>query len=153
VAAPPLLGETIQIGIVVRDLDAALARHRAVLGGEWRVVENGPDNMHGLHVRGRPAAFSMRLALSGSAPQVELLQPLLGPSILDEWLERRGEGLHHLGVHVESVDDTIAQMEAAGFPCLQHGYGFMPNGSGAFAYFDTEAELGYLLEALELGTE
>jgi methylmalonyl-CoA/ethylmalonyl-CoA epimerase len=152
---PPLFtGQPFQVGIVVRDLDAALERHRALMGhADWLLVENGPQNMRDLHVRGERRDFSMRLALAGSAPQIELLQPLLGPSILDEWLERRGEGLHHLGINVSSVDETIAAMADAGYACLQHGYGFMPNGSGAFAYFDTEAEPGYLLEALEPGTE
>jgi catechol 2,3-dioxygenase-like lactoylglutathione lyase family enzyme len=142
-----------QIGILVADLDEALPRYRALFGrDDWLLVENGPHNMHGLHVRGVPARFSMRLALCGSDPQLELLQPLEGPSILGGWLERNGEGLHHIGVLVDSVDETIASMEAAGYACTQHGYGFGSDGSGAFAYFDTEAELGYLLEAIEPST-
>jgi catechol 2,3-dioxygenase-like lactoylglutathione lyase family enzyme len=142
-----------QIGILVRDLEAAVARHEALLGPqEWIRVHNGPHNLHGLHYKGVPADYSMLLALSGADPQLELLQPLEGPSILQEWLDRRGEGLHHLGIEVASVDATIAELEAAGYPCLQHGYGFGANGSGAFAYFDTEAELGYLLEAIEPAT-
>ncbi|MGZ4399343.1 MAG: hypothetical protein ACXVYM_00570 [Gaiellaceae bacterium] len=42
-------------------------------------------------------------------------------------------------------------MAELGYECLQHGYGFGRDGSGAFAYFDTESELGYLIEALEPG--
>jgi 4-hydroxyphenylpyruvate dioxygenase-like putative hemolysin len=99
----------------------------------------------------------MRLALRGSGPQLELLQPLTcasgrGDDILAEWLARRGEGLHHLGVLVESVDETIAAMRDGGVECLQHGYGFGADGSGAFAFFDTEADLGYLIEAIEPAT-
>jgi catechol 2,3-dioxygenase-like lactoylglutathione lyase family enzyme len=152
--APPLFTHRPhQIGILVRDIEAAVARHEALLGPqEWIRVENGPHNLHGLHYRGSPADYSMLLALSGSDPQLELLQPLAGPSILQEWLDRRGEGLHHLGIEVASVDATIAEMEEEGYPCLQHGYGFGADGSGAFAYFDTEAELGYLLEAIEPAT-
>ncbi|MGZ4359533.1 MAG: VOC family protein [Gaiellaceae bacterium] len=142
----------VQIGVVVRDLDEAVERHRRMFGIEdWIRVENGPQNLHGLHYRMRPAEYSMRLALSGSEPQLELLQQLEGPSILAEWLARNGEGLHHLGYTVESVDETIAQMAELGYECLQHGYGFGRDGSGAFAYFDTESELGYLIEALEPG--
>jgi catechol 2,3-dioxygenase-like lactoylglutathione lyase family enzyme len=141
-----------QIGILVRDIEAAVAKHEALVGPQdWIRVHNGPHNLHGLHYKGQPADYSMLLALSGSDPQLELLQPLEGPSILQEWLDRRGEGLHHLGIEVESVDATIVEMEAAGYASLQHGYGFGADGSGAFAYFDTEAELGYLLEAIEPG--
>jgi methylmalonyl-CoA/ethylmalonyl-CoA epimerase len=131
----------------------AIARHDALLGdGEWLVVENGPENLHGLHVRGEPAAFRMRLALRGRDPQLELLQPLEGDDILAEWLARRGEGLHHIGILVDSIDETIERMHGQGIACLQHGYGFNADGSGGFAYFDTEAELGYLIEAIDLGS-
>jgi methylmalonyl-CoA/ethylmalonyl-CoA epimerase len=140
-----------QIGIAVRDVDAAVPRYRALLGhDDWLVVENGPHNMHDLQYRGEQADFSMRLALAGSNPQIELIQPLLGPSPVADWLDRRGEGLHHLGVRVASVDAAIERMAEQGYACVQQGYGFNADGSGAFAYFDTEAELGYLLEALEL---
>lgn len=148
--SPPLPGQPFQIGIVVADVEQARLRHDALFGpGEWLIVENGPRNMHGLHVRGEPAEFSMRLALRGSGPQLELLQPLEGPDILSEWLERRGEGLHHLGYEVDSVDETIERLDRLGYECIQHGYGFGADGSGAFAYFDTERELGYLVEAVE----
>ena len=143
-----------QIGIVVNDVREAAARYSKLWGIEdWVFVENGPENMHGLHYMGEPADFSMRLALTGSDPQLELLQPLEGPSILADWLERRGEGMHHLGVIVASVDEAIAQMAEAGIACVQHGYGFGADGSGAFAFFDTEAELGCLIEAIEPANE
>lgn len=146
----PLSGHPFQVGIVVADVEAVLRRHEALFGdAEWLIVENGPQNMHGLHVRGEPAEFSMRLALRGSDPQVELLQPLEGPDILSEWLERRGEGLHHLGYEVPSLDETIGLMAQAGYECVQHGYGF---GADGFAYFDTERDLGYLVEAIEPAT-
>jgi hypothetical protein len=142
-----------QIGILVRDLDEAVARHDAVFGSaEWLIVENGPHNMHGLHVRRRLTDFRMRLALRGSDPQLELLQPVEGDDILAEWLARKGEGLHHLGFVVDALDDTIDGMRSRGIACLQHGYGFNPDGSGGFAYFDTEAQLGYLVEAIDLGS-
>ena len=146
----PLAGHPFQVGIVVTDVYEALPRYRDLFGrDDWMIVENGPHNMHGLHVRGEPAEFSMRLALCGADPQLELVQPLAGPGILGEWIERRGEGLHHLGYRVVSVDETIDRMHRAGYACLQHGYGFGADGSGAFAYFDTEAALGYLIEAIE----
>lgn len=147
---PPLGGHPFHVGILVASIDEALPRYRALFGhADWIVVENGPWNLHGLHVRGEPAAFSMRLALHGRAPGLELLQPLTGPDPLGEWLARRGEGLHHLGYEVDSLDAAIEAMAGAGYPCLQHGYGFGADGSGGFAFFDTEAELGYVVEAVE----
>ncbi len=146
-----LLGTNpVQVGILVASIDEALPRYTTLFGvDDWLIVENGPENLHGLHVRMEPRDFSMRLALVGSGPQIELLEPVAGDDALREWLDRRGPGLHHLGYEVVSIDETIERMQEAGYACVQHGYGFGADGSGGFAYFDTERELGYLVEALE----
>jgi methylmalonyl-CoA/ethylmalonyl-CoA epimerase len=142
-----------QVGIVVADLDAAVAAHSELCGctaADWRFDVFGPDSVEELMVRGAPARFSMRLGFHGSAPELELIQPLWGPSIYAEWLAGAGGGLHHLAVAVTSLAHATAAMEGAGFPTLQAGRGFAPRGRGGFAYYDTAAALGYLLEAVEL---
>jgi hypothetical protein len=124
-----ILGRPHQIGVLVHELEPAIARH----GGDWQVVEN--------------PQFSMRLALQGEGPQLELLQPLPGGAeILHDWLRRRGPGLHHLGVRVDSIAAATEQMTALGYPLLLDGYW----DTGGFAYYDTERALGYLVEALQL---
>jgi len=142
-----------QVGIVVADLDTAVAEHSRLRGcepGDWRLDVFGPDSVEELTVRGAPAAFSMRLAFHGEAPELELIQPLEGPSIYAEWLAETGGGLHHLAVVVTSLEQATATMERAGFPTLQAGRGFAPEGRGGFAYYNTAPALGYLLEAVEL---
>lgn len=140
-----------QVGIVVADLDAAVAEHSLLHGSDgWRLDVFGPASVEELTVRGAPAEFSMRLAFHGGAPELELIQPLDGPSIYAEWLGERGSGLHHLAIAVTSLEQATASMEQAGIATLQAGRGFAPEGRGGFAYYDTAAELGYLLEAVEL---
>jgi catechol 2,3-dioxygenase-like lactoylglutathione lyase family enzyme len=142
-----------QVGIVVADLDAAVAAQSALCGcspADWRLDVFGPESVEELTVRGVPAEFSMRLAFHGSAPELELIQPLAGPSIYAEWLARHGDGLHHLAIAVTSLSEATAAMERAGFATLQAGRGFAPAGRGGFAYYDTTAALGYVLEAVEL---
>ena len=141
-----------QVGIVVADIDVAVAAHSHLCDcatQDWRFDTFGRDSVQELTVRGAPAAFSMRLAFHGSAPELELIQPLAGPSIYAEWLEGGG-GLHHLAVAVTSLERATAAMERAGFATLQAGLGFAPAGRGGFAYFDTVAALGYVIEAVEL---
>jgi len=101
-------------------------------------------------LRGKDASYSMRLAFAGEAPELELIEPVDGESLYSEWLAERGEGLHHLAVVVDSLDDAIAALEAAGYPNIQSGHGFAPNGKGGYAYFDTTHALGFILEAVEL---
>jgi catechol 2,3-dioxygenase-like lactoylglutathione lyase family enzyme len=140
----------IQVGLVVRDLDRAMAAYSGVWGvGPWRVYTYGPRLLTSQTFRGRPAVFSMALALAGSGPQLELIQPLEGESVYMEWLERRGEGLHHVAVEVDSLERTTRELENAGYPMIQSGLGFGPDGDGGFAYYDTERDLGLVLEAIE----
>jgi catechol 2,3-dioxygenase-like lactoylglutathione lyase family enzyme len=136
-----------QIGILVVDIDAALRRYVDVLGiGPWACFTHSPDTVRVLEYRGRPAAFSMRVALSSSQPQIELIQPLTGPSIYVDWMEKHGEGMHHVAYDVESMDEGIAEMRALGYPLIQYGGGFGIDDDGAFAYFDTEADLAMIVE-------
>jgi methylmalonyl-CoA/ethylmalonyl-CoA epimerase len=80
----------------------------------------------------------------------ELLESVQGPNIYEEFLNERGEGLHHVGYFVEDIDAEISKMEFRGFSMLQGRRGFGANDDGAYAYFDTERTLGCILEALEM---
>lgn len=142
-----------QVGIVVADVERAIAGHAWLLGyadAEWRRSSFGPESVEQMWVRGERAEFSMRLGFAGSDPELELIEPVDGPSIYREWLDDQGEGLHHLAVVVTSLSAATRAMEAAGFEVVQAGTGFAPDGRGGFAYYDTTRALGYVLEAVEL---
>ena len=142
-------GELFQIAFVVRDLDAALARYTRVLGGApWRVFTFSAAIHREAAYRGGPTDFSARLALNGTSPQYELIEPQRGPGVHGDWLEERGEGFHHVGVIVDSLEDTVERMAAAGYETVQTGSGFGAAGDGAYAYFDTVRDLGFLVEAV-----
>lgn len=91
----------------------------------------------------------MRIAVAGAHPQVELIQPLAGPNIYDEWLETYGEGLHHLGSFVADIDAETRAYQERGLDVLQSGTN-APDGSGGFAYFDTISTLGAIVELIEI---
>jgi methylmalonyl-CoA/ethylmalonyl-CoA epimerase len=140
-----------QIGIVVASCDEAVACYSGLLGcRDWRRTSFGPGDVRRMTLRGSDAAYSMRLAFAGKAPELELIEPVEGRSLYSEWLSERGEGIHHLAVVVSSLDETIAALERAGFANLQSGHGFAPTGTGGYAYFDTTDALGFILEAVEL---
>jgi methylmalonyl-CoA/ethylmalonyl-CoA epimerase len=150
--AETLVGRPVgQIGIVVRDLESACRRYSALWRcGPWRIYTYGPAILSSQSYRGAPAGFVVRIALNATTPQLELLQPLVGPSVYDDWLARRGEGVHHLAAYVEDADVAIASFAAAGYAVVQEGRGFGLEGDGVFAYFDTEHDLGYLLEVVQI---
>jgi glyoxalase/bleomycin resistance protein/dioxygenase superfamily protein len=140
----------VQVGLIVRDLDRGMAAYSGVWGvAPWRVYTYGPKLLTSQTYRGQPAAFSMAIALAGSGPQLELIQPLEGPSVYTEWLEQHSEGLHHVAVEVDSLEQMTREMEGAGYPMIQSGLGFGPDGDGGFAYYDTQHDLGLVVEAIE----
>jgi catechol 2,3-dioxygenase-like lactoylglutathione lyase family enzyme len=144
-------GRLFQVAFIVRDLDAALERYSAMLGaGPWRCWTLHSRDHTGEEYMGGPTDYVTRLALtSGDEMQLELVQPVKGPSVHEDWLNEHGEGFHHLGYVVDSVADTIAEMAKAGYPVIQGATGFGASGDGVYAYFDTRPELGTIVEAVQ----
>jgi catechol 2,3-dioxygenase-like lactoylglutathione lyase family enzyme len=139
-----------QIGIVVPDLDEALATHTELWPGHsWSCFEHGPATIPRMTVRGRAATYAFRAAFGTQSPQIELIQPLGGPSHYDEWLEAGRTGVHHLGFVVTSLDEVLTEMDSRGLQPIQEGAGFGLDGDGAFAYFDTTDSLGVVVEAIQ----
>ena len=99
-------------------------------------------------IRGKPVYYSMRLALTQIGyVQLELIEPLEGPSIYKEHLAEKGEGLHHIQSRPENVDDALAAFKEMGIDILMSG----KFGKGAFYYMDTEPILGLIYEVVKRG--
>ena len=143
-------GKVDQIGIVVRDIEEAMRRYAALLGiGGWLGYRFGPGTLGVSTYRGEPGRYEILLAIAGSRPQVELIQPLRGPSIFDEHLAAHGEGLHHLGLYVRGLERAVAALTADGFEVIQSGGRYPGRERGGYAYFETRRELGLLAELIE----
>jgi methylmalonyl-CoA/ethylmalonyl-CoA epimerase len=139
-----------QVALLVPDLATAVANWSVVLGhSDWLVYTYGPATVPQLTYRGEPARFSVRLALAGADPQVELIEPIDGPSIYHEWMDQHGFGPHHVGFHVPRAEPVIEQLAAEGWSPVQAGSGYGLDGDGAFAYYDTVDALGLYAEVIE----
>jgi methylmalonyl-CoA/ethylmalonyl-CoA epimerase len=138
-----------QIAIVVKDIDQALERyHRALGWGPWNVYEHKPPALHDTYLHGEPTDFTMIGAETHVGDLVvELLQPEDGPSIYKEWLESRGEGLHHIAVMrpnpTESAE-TMRRFDEMGAGVLMEG---RIGETIHFYYLDTEPLLKVIFES------
>ena len=47
--------------------------------------------------------------------KIELLEASKPNSAIARFIERRGEGMHHLAFHVENIDEEIERLEKEGF--------------------------------------
>jgi methylmalonyl-CoA/ethylmalonyl-CoA epimerase len=134
----------LHVGILVRDVEETARRLEKLLGiAPWQIFE--PD-FRDLTVYGKPARYKVRIALAMAGPvQVELIQVLLGDTVYDEFVRRKGYGLHHLGLRTSNIERSVKKMEANGFRVIQSG-----NRPGvSWAYFSPEESTGVILEFLE----
>lgn len=139
-----------QVAIVVRDLDAGVRAWSEHLGvGPWTAYTLAPPRLKDCVYRGSRVDFSLRhaLALAGDV-QFELVQPLDGPSIFAEHLERYGEGLQHVGRYVDDHPAAVRDFLDRGFTPLQSARGFGAEGDGAFAYFEPPGGIGVVVELI-----
>jgi hypothetical protein len=71
-----------------------------------------------------------------------LIQPGEGKSLYKDFLERKGEGVYHLGFVVEDVEESEAEVKGMGLRVLSRGR--RGDGSG-FSYLDTAEKAGVTL--------
>jgi len=136
--------EIVQVGILVRDVSEAAKKLEKLIGiGPFEILE--PD-YRDLTYRGKSGKFKVRIALARAGPiQIELMQPLRGETIYDEFAERRGYGLHHLGIKTDNMEQSVKEMQEKGFRVIQSG-----NRPGVkWAYLSTEDQTDVIFELLE----
>ena len=126
-----------QIGIVVKDVERYMKFYEKMFGVEpFPTVESAVDS----------AKLKIGLFQLGEV-QIELIQVLEGETTHSKFLEKRGEGLHHLGFFVEDIEKELARLEKGGVKVLERGTVL---GVVKFAYLDTENILGVVLELIQL---
>jgi methylmalonyl-CoA/ethylmalonyl-CoA epimerase len=89
------------VAVAVRSIRDALRLYRDALGGEY-LMGGDQDTWRWVQVR-----------FPGGG-KVELLEPL-GEGFLSRFLERRGEGLHHVTFKTDDIRAAIEQVEGRGY--------------------------------------
>ena len=92
------------VGIACRDLDAAIERYVTVFG--LSVVAQEINNDQGVR--------EAMLATESGTSYVQLLQPLSPDTPVGKFIEKRGEGMHHVGYAVADVTAALAEIGATG---------------------------------------
>lgn len=90
------------IGIAVKSIKEALPFYRDVLGLEYEGEEVLED-------RGLKTAF-----LKAGESDIELLEAISKDSTIYKFIEKRGEGIHHLALKVDDVEEKLEEMKEKG---------------------------------------
>ncbi|MEC7761984.1 MAG: VOC family protein [Pseudomonadota bacterium] len=141
-------GKIMQLGYVVRDLDAAVDHWVNVMGvGPFFVTGTVPYAR--VTFRGQPCDAETRVAIaSHDGMQIEIIQQTAGgPSIFTEFLDATGGGLHHVCALSENLEADLAQWADKGIGVLQGG---VTKAKIPFAYLDTDPDnAGRVLELVQ----
>ena len=100
------VGAINHIGIATADLKASLK--------QFRELYQSPDaELIRNEEQGLLAAF-----IHQGETHIELLQPLRADTTIGRFIERHGEGVHHMAFTVEDTDAKAKELEALGIPII-----------------------------------
>lgn len=130
------------IGIAVNSLEEQRAFYEGVLGARFEGVEDVAE-------QGVRVAF-YALGPEGHEVRLELLEPTRPDSPISAFIQKRGQGLHHLAYTVGSIEERLAALKAGGVRLIDQ----TPRGGahGAkIAFLHPTASMGVLTEMCEPG--
>jgi len=140
---PVEIGNLIQICIIVKDIEKTLASWCDTFNvpmPKINVME--PCDVPGVTYRGKPAHYGRKLAVIRVPDQnyvFEFIQPTGGESSFQEFLDKHGEGVHHLGYAMgEKRDAIVSELYEKGFAERHFGAGV----GNSWTHVDTEEALG-----------
>jgi len=127
-----------QIALVVKDLESVAKNYWDILGiGPWAIYKWEAPLVYDRKYHGRTVWAREKIALAQVGDvQLELVQPVEGPSIYRDWLDEVGEGLHHMNFLVDDVDEAVEMLAMEGFPSMQSGRFEPREQKGAYNYID-----------------
>ena len=123
------------IGIVVRDIQAALQVYEAALGLPLKEIMPVPDQ-----------AVNVAFLPIGES-NIELVQPTANDTGVAKFLEKRGEGIHHISIEVADIESSLAQLKAHGVQLIDE----VPRqgAHGRVAFIHPKGTHGVLIELVE----
>lgn len=145
----PQFQRLLQIGIIVRDVDAAVEKFEQDYGFDpWEitVMDSNVPPFDEMLINGERQEFVIKAAMcSCFGMEIELIEPV-SDSPYQTWLEEHGPGLHHLAFTTkDEYQKLLSDYQAATGkePWIR---GECPAIGMDFAYLDFTEELGFIAE-------
>jgi methylmalonyl-CoA/ethylmalonyl-CoA epimerase len=139
----------VHIGVVVRDMNRTIERLTALGIGPFKPRILPPDAQE--KYRGKPFDPSKRVAIQITQignMELELIQPINGESPHQEFLDKKGEGVQHLGFIVNNLEEDVKNLTAEGSSILLTS---QFKGGGGVAYLDL-GTAGLIVELVQAGS-
>ena len=127
------------VAIVVKDIDESLKFWESALGLKLHHVEDVPS-------QASKVAF-----IPVGESEIELVQPTTEDSGMAAYLEKRGEGMHHLCIEVDDIEAKMQELKDAGVRMINDAPQVLPGRKMAFIH--PKATSGVLVELYEITAE
>jgi hypothetical protein len=141
-----MLSDPTHICIVVRDVERTAATYASLFGvGPFLIRQvHTPASRGSLH--GRPQAYTLKFGYAKTSTiTIELVETVDGETHYKEFLEKHGEGVHHIGVRAPApLDDELKRWKEQGIEPLQVNY--RDDTRYGWAYMDTQGITGAIIE-------
>ena len=122
------------IGIAVRSIEQAKI---------YQVLGLAVDHVEDVKTQGVKTAF-----LSAGDANLELLEPLSPDSPVAKFIEKRGEGIHHICFRVDRIEDHLERLKREGYRLINEAP--VPGAHGCrVAFLHPAAGNGVLIELSE----
>jgi len=125
------------IAIAVKDLNEAIEKYRKLLGKDPEKVEEVPQE------KVRIAMFKL------GDVRIELLQGTSPDSSVSKFIEKRGEGIHHIALRVDKVDEEASRLSSEGFKVLYSEARVVSGGERKINFIHPKTTCGVLVEIVE----
>jgi len=127
------------VAIVVKDIDESLKFWETALGLKLHHLEEVPS-------QASKVAF-----IPVGESEIELVQPTTEDSGMAAYLEKRGEGMHHLCVEVDDIEGKMQELKNAGVRLINDVPQVLPGRKMAFIH--PKSASGVLVELYEISAE
>ena len=122
------------VGVAVKDLEEARNYYRSIFG-----LESSEP------IIGGEGTVKVSLVEAGNAI-VELLQPIGNEGVMAKFLEKRGEGIHHICYEVDDIYTELDSLKAKGMEVLGEP---RPGAEGMAVFLHPRGTHGVLVELVE----
>ena len=127
------------IGIAVRSIEAALKTYQRQLGlAVTEIVEIEEQRVRAA-------------VLPCGESRIELLEPTAPDSPIQKFLDKRGEGIHHLCFEVENIEKKLQELQAGSLQLVKPATG-RGLGDRKIAFLHPKSAHGVLIELVETGS-
>ena len=139
-------GEIFHLGIVVNNLESAVAVYEKELGyGPFEIADGSFFDDKMINGEIGPGLPMKTATYRSGTYEIELIEPT-GPSVYKEFLDKNGPGVHHVILKTDEKYEDVLEMArrvSGRPPKLELKF---PDGTPICAYADLQKEAGILLE-------